>query len=64
VRASGPMLRVAEEADSCGGKVRGLSETHDRQFDDILNIQNDIAGGVTKALQELHRVRAEIKAPI
>ena len=50
VRKSGPTLRVAARLIRADDGFVVWSETYDRQFDDILKIQDDIAAQVTKAL--------------
>ncbi len=57
VRKSGPRLRVAARLIRVDNGYVEWSETYDRPFDDILMVQDDIAGEVTKAL------RASIETP-
>jgi transcriptional activator of cad operon len=51
VRKSGARLRVAAQLIRAGDEYVVWSETYDRPFDDILMVQDDIAGEVTKALK-------------
>jgi len=51
VRKSGGRLRVAARLIRADNGYVVWSETYDRPFDDILTIQDDIAGEVTKALR-------------
>jgi len=51
VRKSGGRLRVAARLVRAENGYVLWSETYDRPFDDILMVQDDIAGEVTKALQ-------------
>jgi transcriptional activator of cad operon len=51
VRKSGARLRVAARLIRVDNGYVAWSETYDRPFDDILMIQDDIAGEVTKALR-------------
>jgi transcriptional activator of cad operon len=51
VRKSGARLRVAAQLIRAGDEYVVWSETYDRPFDDILRVQDDIAGEVTKALK-------------
>jgi len=48
---SGGRLRVAARLVRAENGYVLWSETYDRPFDDILMVQDDIAGEVTKALQ-------------
>jgi transcriptional activator of cad operon len=57
VRKSGARLRVAARLIRADNGYVVWSETYDRPLDDILMVQDDIAGEVTKAL------RASIEAP-
>lgn len=51
VRKSGARLRVAARLiHPCNGYVV-WSETYDRRFDDVLMVQDDIAGKVTNTLR-------------
>jgi TolB-like protein/DNA-binding winged helix-turn-helix (wHTH) protein len=50
VRKSGSRLRVAARVVRAGDGYIAWSETYDRSFDDILMVQDDIAGKVTRAL--------------
>ena len=52
VRKSGTRLRVAARLILADSGFVVWSETYDRPFDDILMVQDDIAGAVTKALAE------------
>jgi transcriptional activator of cad operon len=58
VRKSGVRLRVAARLVRADNGYVVWSETYDRPFDDILMVQDDIAGEVTKAL----RASTEFKA--
>jgi transcriptional activator of cad operon len=58
VRKSGARLRVAARLIRADNGYIVWSETYDRPFHDILMVQDDIAGEVTKAL----RVSTEFKA--
>jgi transcriptional activator of cad operon len=51
VRKSGAQLRVAARLVRADAGYVVWSETYDRPFTDILKVQDDIAGEVTKALQ-------------
>jgi len=51
VRKSGDRLRVATRLIRADNGYVVWSETYDRPFDDILMVQDDIAGEVTKALK-------------
>ena len=51
VRKSGARLRVAARLIRADNGYVIWSETYDRPFDDILMVQDDIAGEVTKALK-------------
>jgi transcriptional activator of cad operon len=51
VRKSGAMLRVAARLIRADDEYVVWSETYDRPLDDILKVQDDIAGEVTKALR-------------
>jgi transcriptional activator of cad operon len=51
VRKSGARLRVAARLIRADNGYVFWSETYDRPFDDILMVQDDIAGEVTKALK-------------
>jgi TolB-like protein len=51
VRKSGARLRVAARLIRAETGYVVWSETYDRPFDDILMVQDDIAGEVTKALK-------------
>jgi transcriptional activator of cad operon len=52
VRKSGGRLRVAARLVRADSGYVVLSETYDRPMDDLLMVQDDIAGEVTKALTE------------
>jgi TolB-like protein/DNA-binding winged helix-turn-helix (wHTH) protein len=52
VRKSGTRLRVAARLILADNGFIVWSETYDRPFDDILMVQDDIAGAVAKALAE------------
>jgi transcriptional activator of cad operon len=51
VRKSGARVRIAARLISADSGYVVWSETYDRPFDDILMVQDDIAGEVTKALK-------------
>jgi transcriptional activator of cad operon len=51
VRKSGPQLRVAARLIRADNGYVVWSETYDRPFSDLLKVQDDIAGEVTKALK-------------
>ena len=51
VRKSGPRFRVAARLIRADNGYVAWTETYDRPFDDILMVQDDIAGEVTKALR-------------
>src|SRR5215469_12660386 len=51
VRKSGEMVRVAARLVRADDGYIMWSETYDRPFDDLLMVQDDIAGEVTKALR-------------
>ena len=62
VRKSGSRLRVAARLIQADNGYVVWSETYDRPWDDLLKVQDDIAGEVTKALRmsiEGARVRLE-----
>jgi len=59
VRKSGGRLRVAARLIRADNGYVAWSETYDRPFDDILIVQDDIAGEVTKALRTSIGVRPE-----
>jgi TolB-like protein len=52
VRKSGSRLRVAARLVRADNGYVMWSESYDRPFNDILMVQDDIAGEVTKALRE------------
>jgi TolB-like protein len=51
VRKSGKMVRVAARLVRADNGYVMWTETYDRQFDDLVMVQDDIAGEVTKALR-------------
>jgi TolB-like protein len=51
VRESGGHVRIAAELVSAADGFAIWSETYDRDLTDILNLQDDIAGAVTRALK-------------
>jgi TolB-like protein len=51
VRKSGGRVRVAARLIRADNGFVAWSETYDRPLDDILMVQDDIAGEVTKALK-------------
>jgi TolB-like protein len=51
VRKSGSRLRVTTRLIRADNGYVVWSETYDRPFNDILMVQDDIAGEVTKALR-------------
>lgn len=59
VRKSGARLRVAARLIRADNGYVVWSETYDRPFDDILMVQDDIAGEVTKALRASIEARPE-----
>jgi TolB-like protein/DNA-binding winged helix-turn-helix (wHTH) protein len=59
VRKSGARLRVAARLVRTDSGYVVWSETYDRALDDILMVQDDIAGEVTKALKATIQVRPE-----
>jgi len=59
VRKSGSMVRVAARLIRADTGYVVWTETYDRPFDDILMVQDDIAGEVTRAL----KASSEFKAP-
>jgi transcriptional activator of cad operon len=59
VRKSGARLRVAARLIRADNGFVVWSETYDRPFDDILMVQDDIAGEVTKALRASIEARPE-----
>ncbi len=59
VRKSGGMLRVDARLIRADNGYVVWSETYDRPFDDILMVQDDIAGEVTKALKASIEARPE-----
>jgi TolB-like protein/DNA-binding winged helix-turn-helix (wHTH) protein len=52
LRKSGPTMRIAARLIRADNGFVVWSETYDRQSDDTLKIQDDIAGEVTKALRQ------------
>jgi transcriptional activator of cad operon len=61
VRKSGAWLRVAARLIRADNGYVIWSETYDRRFDDILMVQDDIAGEVTKALKASIEARPDQK---
>jgi len=59
VRKSGAMLRVDARLIRADNGYVVWSETYDRPFDDILMVQDEIAGEVTKALKASIEARPE-----
>jgi TolB-like protein len=59
VRRSGARLRVAARLIRADSGYVVWSETYDRTVDDILMVQDDIAGEVTKALRVSIEARPE-----
>jgi TolB-like protein len=59
VRKSGARLRVAARLIRADNGYVVWSETYDRPFNDILMVQDDIAGEVTKALRASIEARPE-----
>jgi TolB-like protein len=59
VRRSGDRLRVAARLIRADNGYVVWSETYDRTVDDILMVQDDIAGEVTKALRASIEARPE-----
>jgi TolB-like protein/DNA-binding winged helix-turn-helix (wHTH) protein len=59
VRKSGAMVRVAARLIRADNGYVIWSETYDRPFDDILMVQDDIAGEVAKALRASIEARPE-----
>jgi TolB-like protein/DNA-binding winged helix-turn-helix (wHTH) protein len=51
VRKSGPTVRIAARLIRADSGYVVWSETYDQPFDDLLRVQDDIAGKVTKALR-------------
>ena len=51
LRQSGPTIRVAARLVRADNGFVAWSETYDRQSNDVLKVQDDIAGEVAKALQ-------------
>jgi len=60
VRKSGPRLRVAARLIRADNGYVVWSETYDRPLDDILMVQDDIAGEVTKALRASIEARPDL----
>ena len=58
VRKSGPRLRVAARLIRGDSGDVVWSESYDRPWGDILTVQDDIAGNVTRALQKLPSLRS------
>jgi TolB-like protein len=52
LRKSGSTMRIAARLVRADNGFVVWSETYDRRLDDILKIQDDIAGEVTKALRQ------------
>jgi TolB-like protein/DNA-binding winged helix-turn-helix (wHTH) protein len=63
VRKSGSRLRVAARLVRADDGYVAWSETYDRPFDDILMVQDDIAGEVTRALMASIDVRRDHDDP-
>jgi transcriptional activator of cad operon len=63
VRKSGSRLRVDARLIRADNGYVVWSETYDRPFDDILMVQDDIAGEVTKALKASMDARPAAAAP-
>jgi TolB-like protein len=61
VRKSGARLRVAARLIRADNGYVVWSETYDRPFNDILMVQDDIAGEVTKALRASIEARPELE---
>jgi transcriptional activator of cad operon len=59
VRKSGGRLRVAARLMRADDGYVMWSEAYDRPFDDILMVQDDIAGEVTKALRSSIEARPD-----
>jgi transcriptional activator of cad operon len=60
VRKSGSRLRVAARLIRVDSGYIVWSETYDRPFDDVLMVQDDIAGEVTKVLRDSIDARTDI----
>jgi len=58
VRKSGPRVRVAARLVRADNGYVIWSETYDRPFHDLLMVQDDIAGEVTKALGSATELKA------
>jgi len=52
LRKSGSTMRVAARLVRADSGFVVWAETYDRQLDDILKVQDDIAGEVAKALRQ------------
>jgi TolB-like protein len=52
LRKAGSTMRVAARLVRADSGFVVWSETYDRRLDDILKVQDDIAGEVTKALRQ------------
>jgi TolB-like protein/DNA-binding winged helix-turn-helix (wHTH) protein len=63
VRKSGGRLRVAARLMRADDGYVMWSETYDRPFDDILMVQDDIAGEVTKVLRSSIETKADHDVP-
>jgi transcriptional activator of cad operon len=63
VRKSGARLRVAARLIRADNGYVVWSETYDRPLDDILMVQDDIAGEVTKALRASIEARPDLPHP-
>jgi transcriptional activator of cad operon len=63
VRKSANMVRITARLIHAEDEYVVWSETYDRPFDDILRVQDDIAGAVTKALRSQPPVSAVASAP-
>ena len=63
VRKSGPRLRVDARLVRADNGYIVWSETYDRPFDNILMVQDDIAGEVTKALKASMEAKPAAAAP-
>jgi TolB-like protein/Tfp pilus assembly protein PilF len=68
VRKSGARVRVSAQLLSTRDGIRRWSETYERPFGDVLNLQDDIAVGVARALEltvgsETLQSRAAIQNP-
>ncbi len=64
VRKSGSRLRIAARVIRADSGYVIWAETYDRSSGDVLMVQDDIAGQVTKTLSGLSSVRRSTEIPV